>query len=100
MKSGRCVKCGETPVILVKTIPDLNAGSEAEMTVFRRHHFFSSDAFGRLRLYVCQACEYAEWSVDGARDLPVGDMENAELVWADDAPEKAALEALEKLRKT
>jgi len=99
MKSGRCVKCGETPILIIKSVTDLDDGFGQPMVVHRVQHFFSTDEYGQLQLYVCQACEYAEWYAAGAQEIPVAKMDNVELLWADDAPEKEAFEALGRIRK-
>ncbi len=102
MKSGRCPKCAATPVVHLKWVPDRGDGEiEHEMLLFRKATVLQAlmgkeEKYGLLQLYICQSCGFTEWYTADPRRLPVHEMEDAELVWADDAAEER--EAYETLR--
>ncbi|MEZ4236420.1 MAG: hypothetical protein R3F59_09715 [Myxococcota bacterium] len=101
-KTGKCPKCGETPVMRLPRVPDLSRNGVSSV---RLYHPGLLDALqgrvatGTLEAWVCPECGYTELYTDQPRTIPLQHIEGAELVWAPEAEaERLAYEALQKKR--
>jgi predicted RNA-binding Zn-ribbon protein involved in translation (DUF1610 family) len=77
MKSGKCPKCGQTKIITAQPGEYGHDFQECRMTVTADPRWVLSGrnplhGHGKLVLYVCQECGFAEWWVRDPKNIPIG----------------------------